>query len=123
MVGERLLSSVTAVEFLLDRQLDFLSDHSAYHPYQVLTAGWAFFISVLVFVVLIMQRLKRSVTPAAMLFFLFRDICFYAHTFIKMSQSQVKIILEMNFSFIPPLAVITLIRDIKQIYQTYFFVA
>lgn len=55
--------------------------------------------------------------------FLFGDICFSAHTFIKMSQSQVKKILEMNFSFIPPLAVITLIHDIKQIYQTYFFVA
>lgn len=36
VVGKSLLSSVTAVEFLLDRQLDFLSDHSAYQPYQVI---------------------------------------------------------------------------------------
>lgn len=36
LVGKSLLSSVTAVEFLLDRQLDFLSDHSAYQPYQVI---------------------------------------------------------------------------------------
>ncbi|KAI3365353.1 hypothetical protein L3Q82_010436 [Scortum barcoo] len=35
VVGKSLLSSVTAVEFLLDRQLDFLSDRSAYQPYQV----------------------------------------------------------------------------------------
>ncbi|XP_034021083.1 probable JmjC domain-containing histone demethylation protein 2C [Thalassophryne amazonica] len=34
VVGKSLLSSVTAVEFLLDRQLDFLSDHSAYQAYQ-----------------------------------------------------------------------------------------
>lgn len=33
--------------------------------------------------------------------FLFPDICFYAHTFIKMSESQVKKILEMNFCFMP----------------------
>lgn len=36
LVGKSLLSSVTAVEFLLDRQLDFLSDHPAYQPYQVI---------------------------------------------------------------------------------------
>lgn len=35
LVGKSLLSQVIAVEFLLDRQLDFLSDHSAYQPYQV----------------------------------------------------------------------------------------
>ncbi|CAL8234328.1 unnamed protein product [Boreogadus saida] len=34
LVWKSLLSSVTAVEFLLDRQLDFLSDPSAYQPYQ-----------------------------------------------------------------------------------------
>ncbi|KAK1882119.1 putative JmjC domain containing histone demethylation protein 2C, partial [Dissostichus eleginoides] len=34
VVGKSLLSSVTAVEFLLDRQLDFLSDLSAFQPYQ-----------------------------------------------------------------------------------------
>ncbi|CAB1420054.1 unnamed protein product, partial [Pleuronectes platessa] len=34
VVGKSLLSSVTAVEFLLDQQLDFLSDHSTYQPYQ-----------------------------------------------------------------------------------------
>lgn len=37
VVGKSLLSPVTPVEFLLDRQLDFLSDHSAYQPYQVTT--------------------------------------------------------------------------------------
>lgn len=36
VVGKNLLSPVTAVEFLLDRQLDFLSDHSACQPYQVM---------------------------------------------------------------------------------------
>lgn len=36
VVGKSLLSPVTAVEFLLDRQLDFLSDHSACQPYQVI---------------------------------------------------------------------------------------
>ena len=35
LVWKSLLSSVTAVEFLLDHQLDFLSDPSAYQPYQV----------------------------------------------------------------------------------------
>uniref|UniRef100_A0A3P9JE77 Probable JmjC domain-containing histone demethylation protein 2C n=1 Tax=Oryzias latipes TaxID=8090 RepID=A0A3P9JE77_ORYLA len=34
VVGKNLLSSVTAVEFLLDRKLDFLSEHSACQPYQ-----------------------------------------------------------------------------------------
>lgn len=36
VVGKNLLSPVTAVEFLLDRQLEFLSDHSACQPYQVM---------------------------------------------------------------------------------------
>lgn len=36
VVGKSLLSSVTAVEFLLDQQLDFLSDHSTFQPYQVM---------------------------------------------------------------------------------------
>lgn len=36
VVWKSLLSPVTPVEFLLDRQLDFLSDHSAYQPYQVM---------------------------------------------------------------------------------------
>lgn len=38
VVGKSLLSSVTAVEFLLDRQLDFLPDHSAFQPYQFVLA-------------------------------------------------------------------------------------
>lgn len=58
--------------------------------------------------------------------FLFPDICFYAHTFIKMSESQVKknpwdeFLFHASCSAFLPLAVITLIRDTKQIYQTYF---
>ncbi|TWW81766.1 putative JmjC domain-containing histone demethylation protein 2C [Takifugu flavidus] len=34
VVGKSLLKPVIAVEFLLDRQLDFLTDNSAYQPYQ-----------------------------------------------------------------------------------------
>ncbi|CAF91797.1 unnamed protein product, partial [Tetraodon nigroviridis] len=37
VVGKSLLTPVIAVEFLLDRQLDFLTDNSAYQPYQVIT--------------------------------------------------------------------------------------
>lgn len=37
VVGKSLLTTVIAVEFLLDRQLDFLTDNSAYQPYQVMT--------------------------------------------------------------------------------------
>lgn len=36
VVGKSLLKPVIAVEFLLDRQLDFLTDNSAYQPYQVI---------------------------------------------------------------------------------------
>lgn len=35
LVGKATLGSITAVEFFSDRQLDFLSDHGAYQPYQV----------------------------------------------------------------------------------------
>uniref|UniRef100_A0A8C7K5R0 Probable JmjC domain-containing histone demethylation protein 2C n=1 Tax=Oncorhynchus kisutch TaxID=8019 RepID=A0A8C7K5R0_ONCKI len=34
LVGKATLGSITAVEFFSDRQLDFLSDHGAYQPYQ-----------------------------------------------------------------------------------------
>lgn len=37
VVGKSLLTTVIAVEFLLDRQLDFLTDNSAYQAYQVMT--------------------------------------------------------------------------------------
>lgn len=37
VVGKSLLAAVVAVEFLLDRQLDFLTDSSAYQAYQVMT--------------------------------------------------------------------------------------
>lgn len=37
VVGKSLLTAVIAVEFLLDRQLDFLTDNSAYQAYQVMT--------------------------------------------------------------------------------------
>ncbi|XP_071250850.1 probable JmjC domain-containing histone demethylation protein 2C isoform X2 [Salvelinus alpinus] len=34
LLGKATLGSITAVEFFSDRQLDFLSDHGAYQPYQ-----------------------------------------------------------------------------------------
>lgn len=35
LVGKSVYSSVTAVEFLVDKQLDFVTEDSAFQPYQV----------------------------------------------------------------------------------------
>lgn len=42
LVGKSVYNSITAVEFLVDKQLDFITEDSAFQPYQVrdLTSVW-----------------------------------------------------------------------------------
>lgn len=35
LVGKSIYNSITAVEFLVDKQLDFITEDSAFQPYQV----------------------------------------------------------------------------------------
>lgn len=85
-----------------------------------------FHISVLVFAVLIMQRLRRLQLHRQPCFSFYFEIFAFTHMLsLEVSKSgknfvSKKFLFHVTCSAFLPLAVITLIRDLKRIYQTYF---